>query len=71
MSMRDLVIAAQELQQREFIRLAQAVAPPIEIYRSMTGDELRNEVVLMLERLGHTVITAHATVLHGWGAQTR
>jgi Restriction endonuclease len=63
MSMRDLVIAAQELRQREFARLAQSITPPIEVFRSMTADEFRNDVALMLERLGHTVITAHADIV--------
>lgn len=63
MSTRDLVIAAQELRRREFARLAQSITPPIEVYRSMTGDEFRNDVALMLERLGHTLITAHADIV--------
>jgi hypothetical protein len=63
MSMRDLVIAAQELRQREFARLAQSITPPIEVFRPMTADEFRNDIALMLQRLGHTVVTAHADIV--------
>jgi len=54
----DLVLAAEELRRREFGRLAEAVTPRIEAYRSMTADAFRNEIAQMLERLGHTVVSS-------------
>jgi hypothetical protein len=55
--------AAAELRRQEFIRLSQAVTPPIEVYRSMTADEFRNDVALMLERLGHTVASSSRDIV--------
>jgi Restriction endonuclease len=49
--------AADELRRQEFSRLADAVTPRIEAFRSMTPPAFRNEIGLMLERLGHTLIT--------------
>jgi Transposase DDE domain group 1/Restriction endonuclease len=49
---------ADELRRQEFARLSAAVTPRIEAFRSMTGDAFRTEIALMLERLGHTVISS-------------
>src|SRR3954447_26526232 len=51
-------VLADELHQREFSRLAAAVTPRPEALRSMTPDALRDEIAMMWERLGHTVITS-------------
>jgi hypothetical protein len=48
--------AAEELHRQEFDRLAAAVTPTVQALRSMTAAALRDEVALMWERLGHTVI---------------
>src|SRR3984893_12355062 len=50
-------VAADELRRQEFARLAAAVTPRIEALRSLTPDAFGNEIALMLERLGHTIIT--------------
>lgn len=50
--------AADELRRREFARLATAVTPRPEALRSMTAAALREEIALMWDRLGHTVITS-------------
>lgn len=49
--------AAEQLWQREFARLSDTVTPRIEALRSMTPHGFRNEIALMMERLGHTIIT--------------
>src|SRR3954453_1041065 len=49
---------ADELYRQEFARLAAAVTPRPEALRSMTADALRDEIAMMWERLGHTVITS-------------
>ena len=49
---------ADELHRQEFARLAAAVTPRPETLRSMTPDALRDEIAIMWERLGHTVITS-------------
>jgi hypothetical protein len=50
--------AADELRRQEFARLSAAVTPRIEAFRSMTADAFRTEITLMLERLGHTVVSS-------------
>jgi len=50
--------AADELRLQEFARLSAAVTPRIEAFRSMTADTFRTEIALMLEHLGHTVISS-------------
>jgi hypothetical protein len=55
--------AADELRRQEFSRLSAAVTPRIEAFQSMTGDAFRNEIALMLERLGHTVISSVSDVV--------
>ena len=50
-------LAAAALRRREFARLADAVTPRLEALRSMTPNAFRSEIALMLERLGHTIIT--------------
>jgi hypothetical protein len=49
--------AADELRRQEFARLADAVTPRLEALRSLMPAAFRAEIALMLERLGHTVIT--------------
>jgi hypothetical protein len=49
--------AADELRGQEFARLGAAVTPRIEVFRSMTADAFRNEIALMLEHRGHTVVS--------------
>src|SRR4051794_38277864 len=49
---------ADKLHRQEFARLAAAVTPRPEALRSMTPDALRDEIAMMWERLGHTVITS-------------
>jgi hypothetical protein len=49
---------ADELHQQEFARLAAAVTPRPEALRSMTPDALHDEIAMMWERLGYTVITS-------------
>jgi hypothetical protein len=55
--MLNFAIAADELRQQEFARLADTVTPRLEALRSLTPDAFRNEIALMLERLGHVIIT--------------
>jgi Restriction endonuclease len=50
--------AAGELRRQELARFAAAVTPRIEAFRSMTRDMFRAEIAAMLERLGHTLISA-------------
>jgi hypothetical protein len=50
--------AAAELRQQECARLSAAVTPRVEAFRSVTRDILRDQVVQMPERLGHTLISA-------------
>jgi hypothetical protein len=52
-----LARAADELQQREFTRLAAAVAPSLEALRSLSGRQLRAHVATMLDRLGYELLT--------------
>src|ERR1700730_17638604 len=53
----NFAAAAEQLRQREFARLSDTVTPRIEALRSMTLSAFGNEIALMLERLGHTIIT--------------
>ncbi len=53
----NFTAAAAELRRQEFSRLSAAVTPRIEAFRSMTADAFRTEIALMLERLGHTVVS--------------
>jgi Restriction endonuclease len=39
------------------------VTPRIEAFRSMTADTFRSEIALMLERLGHTVISSVSDIV--------
>jgi hypothetical protein len=48
---------ADELRRQEFARLADTVTPRLEALRSMTPAAFRSEVALMLERLGHVLVT--------------
>ena len=49
---------ADELHRQEFARLAAAVTPRPEALRSMTAAALGDEIAMMWERLGHTLITS-------------
>jgi Restriction endonuclease len=53
----NFTLTAEQLWQREFARLSDTVTPRIEALRSMTPHGFRNEIALMLERLGHTITT--------------
>ena len=55
--------AADELRQAELARLAATVTPRIEAFRSMTRDAFRTEIALMLERLGHALISSVADLV--------
>jgi hypothetical protein len=48
---------AAELRQQEIARLADALVPRLEALRSMTTQDFRSVVALMLERFGHTIIS--------------
>jgi hypothetical protein len=48
---------ADHLRQREFARLSDTVTPRLEALRSLTLSAFTTEIALMLERLGHTIIT--------------
>ena len=54
---------AEELRRQEFSRLSAAVTPRIEAFRSMTADAFRTEITLMLERLGHAVISSVTNIV--------
>jgi hypothetical protein len=49
--------AADELRRREIARLADAVTPTLEGLRSLTPPPFRAQIALMMERLGHTIVT--------------
>jgi hypothetical protein len=55
--------AAEELRRQEFSRLSAAVTPRLEAFRSMTGDAFRSEIALMLERLGHSVVSSVSDIV--------
>jgi hypothetical protein len=55
--------AADELRRQEFVRLSAGVTPRLEAFRSMTGDAFRTEIALMLERLGHIVISSVSDIV--------
>ena len=59
----NFTAAAEELRRLEFSRLSAAVTPRIEALRSMTGDSFRTEIALMLERLGHTIISSVSDIV--------
>jgi hypothetical protein len=49
--------AADELHRQELARMRQLhCIPTLEELQSMTPEEFRREIALMLERLGHTII---------------
>jgi Restriction endonuclease len=52
-----LARAADELQQREYSRLAAAQVPSVEGLRFLGGRQLRARVALMLEHLGYELLT--------------
>jgi hypothetical protein len=54
----NFTAAADELRRQEFSRLSGAVTPRIEAFRSMTCDAFRTEIALMLERLGHALVSS-------------
>jgi Restriction endonuclease len=53
----SLVIAAQELREQEFSRLAAAIVPTLEGLRLLNARELRARVASMLERLDYQLLT--------------
>src|ERR1700761_7244429 len=55
--------AADELRRQEFARLSAAVTPRPEAFRSMTADAFRTEIALMLERLGHSVVSSVSDIV--------
>jgi hypothetical protein len=59
----NFAVAADELHRQEFARLAAAVTPRIEAFRSMTRDIFREEIAAMLERLGHMLISAGGDIV--------
>jgi hypothetical protein len=48
---------ADQLDRDEFARLSAAITPRIAIFCSMTCEGFRDETALMMERLGHEIIT--------------
>jgi hypothetical protein len=56
----EFAAAADDLRRDELSRLTAAVTPRLEALRSMTAAALRDEIALMWDRLGHTVITSPA-----------
>jgi len=50
-------IAADELRRQELAHLADTLTPRIEALRLMTPSAFRAVIALMMERLGHTIIT--------------
>ena len=59
----NFTAAAEELRRQEFSRLSAAVTPRIEAFRSITADAFRTEIMLMLERLGHTVVSSVSDIV--------
>jgi hypothetical protein len=57
--------AADELHRQKPARLADAVTPRPEALPSMTAGELRDQIAMMWDRLGHTVITSPARLRSG------
>jgi Restriction endonuclease len=53
----NFAAASNQLWKREFDRLSDTVTPRIEALRSLTLSAFRTEISLMLERLGHSIIT--------------
>jgi hypothetical protein len=53
--------AAEDLCQRGFARLSRGVTPASRRSGQMTADTFRAEIVLVLEPLGHTVISNATT----------
>jgi Restriction endonuclease len=48
---------ADELDRQEFARLSAAITPRIEVFCSMTREGFRDQIALMMERLGHEIVT--------------
>jgi hypothetical protein len=59
----NFTAAADELRREEFARLSAAVTPRIEAFRSMTAAAFRIEIVQMLERLGHALISSVSDIV--------
>lgn len=53
----NLQLAADELRAREFARLAATVTPRLDMLRSMSLGAFRSQVAMMMERLGHSLVT--------------
>ena len=63
MQLMNFTAAADELRRQEFSRLSAAVTPRLEAFRSMTADAFRTEIALMLERLGHAVVSTVSDIV--------
>ena len=51
----NFTAAADQLRRQEIARLSQYVTPAVEALRSLTPSPYREQIALMVERLGHTV----------------
>jgi hypothetical protein len=51
----NFAAAADQLRRQEIVRLSQYVTPAVEALRSLTPGPFREQIALMVERLGHTV----------------
>ena len=51
----NFAAAADQLRRQEIARLSQYVTPAVEALRSLTPGPFREQIALMVERLGHTV----------------
>ena len=57
----DFAAAADALRRQELARLTDAVPTTLEALRSLTPPSFRTEIALMVERLGHTIVTDPAS----------
>ena len=53
----NLQLAAEDLREQEFARLAATVTPRLDMLRSMSLGAFRSQVAMMMERLGHSLVT--------------
>jgi hypothetical protein len=53
----NFAIAAADLRRQEVARIAATVTPTLDSLRVLTLARFRDEIALMMERLGHTIIT--------------
>jgi Restriction endonuclease len=57
----NFATAANQLREQEFARIIAAVPPTLESLRSLTPAAFRVQIALMMERLGHAIITEPGT----------